>query len=71
MFVGKYVPNLVAKKFDVSREYAQLIYTSPRLDKVLKDGTKTTERPLSTPEVCIHNSRRASCLSIRVSRSLD
>jgi fatty acid synthase subunit alpha len=39
MLVGKYIPNLVAKKFDVSREYAQLIYdqtSSPRLDKVLK-----------------------------------
>ena len=39
MLVGKYIPNLVAKTFDVSREYAQLIYdqtSSPRLDKVLK-----------------------------------
>jgi len=39
MLVGKYIHNLVAKKFDVSREYAQLIYaqiSSPRLDKVLK-----------------------------------
>ncbi|KAH9856627.1 fatty acid synthase [Lenzites betulinus] len=37
--VGKYVPNLVAKPFDVSKEYAQLIYDqtlSPRLDKVLR-----------------------------------
>jgi fatty acid synthase subunit alpha, fungi type len=39
MLVGKYIPNLVAKKFDVSREYAQLIYASPRLDKkILKKG---------------------------------
>jgi fatty acid synthase subunit alpha len=39
MLVGKYIPNLVAKPFEVSREYAQLIYdqtSSPRLDKVLK-----------------------------------
>ncbi|KAF9490473.1 fatty acid synthetase alpha subunit [Pleurotus eryngii] len=39
MLVGKYIPNLVAKPFDVSQEYAQLIYdqtSSPRLDKVLK-----------------------------------
>jgi hypothetical protein len=26
MLVGKYIPNLVTKKFDVSRECAQLIY---------------------------------------------
>jgi fatty acid synthase subunit alpha len=39
MLIGKYIPNLVAKPFEVSREYAQLIYdqtSSPRLDKVLK-----------------------------------
>jgi fatty acid synthase subunit alpha, fungi type len=39
MLVGRYIPNLVAKPFEVSREYAQLIYdqtSSPRLDKVLK-----------------------------------
>ena len=39
MLVGKYIPNLVAKTFEVSRNYAQLIYnqtSSPRLDKVLK-----------------------------------
>ena len=39
MLVGKYIPNLVAKPFEVSREYAQFIYdqtSSPRLDKVLK-----------------------------------
>lgn len=39
MLVGKYIPNLVAKPFGVSKEYAQLIYdqtSSPRLDKVLK-----------------------------------
>jgi fatty acid synthase subunit alpha len=35
----KYIPNLVAKTFEVSRDYAALIYeqiSSPRLDKVLK-----------------------------------
>jgi len=39
MLVGKYIPNLVARPFEVSREYAQLIYdqtSSPRLDKVLR-----------------------------------
>jgi fatty acid synthase subunit alpha, fungi type len=39
MLVGKYIPNLIAKPFKVSQEYAQLIYdqtSSPRLDKVLK-----------------------------------
>ncbi|CAL1716945.1 unnamed protein product [Somion occarium] len=39
MLVGKYVPNLIAKPFQVSKEYAQLIYDqtlSPRLDKVLR-----------------------------------
>ena len=39
MLVGKYIPNLIAKLFDVSREYAQIIYdqtSSPKLDKVLK-----------------------------------
>jgi fatty acid synthase subunit beta len=39
MLMGKYIPNLVARTFEVSREYAQLIYdqtSSPPLDKVLK-----------------------------------
>ncbi|KAI0311286.1 acyl transferase domain-containing protein, partial [Amylostereum chailletii] len=39
MLEGKYVPNLVAKPFAVTKEYAQLIYdqtSSPRLSKVLK-----------------------------------
>lgn len=39
MLIGKYVPNLVAKPFEVSLEYAQLIYdqtSSPRLDKILR-----------------------------------
>ena len=39
MLVGKYIPNLIAKPLDVSREYAQIIYdqsSSPKLDKVLK-----------------------------------
>ncbi|KAH7106327.1 fatty acid synthase [Auriculariales sp. MPI-PUGE-AT-0066] len=40
MLVGKYVPNLVAKPFEVSKDYAQMIYdqtSSPRLDKVLRN----------------------------------
>ena len=39
MLTGKYIPNLVAKPFEVTREYAQMIYdqtSSPLLDKVLK-----------------------------------
>jgi len=39
MLVGKYIPNLIAKPFQVSRKYAHIIYdqtSSPRLDKVLK-----------------------------------
>ena len=39
MLVGKYIPNLIAKPFQVSREYAQIIYdqtSSPHFDKVLK-----------------------------------
>ncbi|KAH9950013.1 fatty acid synthase [Amylocystis lapponica] len=37
--IGKYVPNLVAKPFQVTKDYVQLIYDqtlSPRLDKVLR-----------------------------------
>jgi len=37
--IGKYVPNLVAKPFEVSKDYIQLIYDrtlSARLDKVLR-----------------------------------
>ena len=37
--LGKYIPNLIAKPFDISREYARIIYDqtfSPKLDKVLK-----------------------------------
>ncbi|KAF8843701.1 hypothetical protein BDN67DRAFT_963867 [Paxillus ammoniavirescens] len=39
MLIGRYIPNLVAKPFAITKEYAQLIYnqtSSPRLDKVLK-----------------------------------
>ncbi|KAG8716660.1 3-oxoacyl-[acyl-carrier-protein] synthase [Ceratobasidium sp. 394] len=38
LLVGKYIPNLIAKPFEVTQEYAQIIYdqtSSPRLDKVL------------------------------------
>ena len=40
MLIGKYVPNLIAQPFAITREYAQRIYdqtSSPRLDKVLKN----------------------------------
>lgn len=39
MLIGRYVPNLIARPFEISKEYAQLIYDqtlSPRLDKVLR-----------------------------------
>jgi fatty acid synthase subunit beta len=39
LLIGKYIPNLIAKPFDVSRDYAQLLYdqtSSPRLDKALR-----------------------------------
>ena len=39
MLVGKYIPNLIAQPFDVSREYIDTIYDqtqSPRLEKVLR-----------------------------------
>lgn len=37
--IGKYIPNLIAEPFQVSREYAQKIYDqtqSPRLEKIFK-----------------------------------
>ena len=39
MLVGRYIPNLIAKPFEVTKEYAQIIYdqtSSPRLDKVFQ-----------------------------------
>ena len=39
MLVGRYIPNLIAKPFEVTKEYAQIIYdqtSSPRLNKVLR-----------------------------------
>jgi hypothetical protein len=33
MVVGKYIPNLVPKSFDVLREYAQIIYIVPTLQQ--------------------------------------
>ena len=50
MLVGRYIPNLVAKPFAVTKEYAQLIYdqtSSPRLDKVLK---KWDQESWASPE---------------------
>ena len=38
MLIGKYIPNLVAKPFEISRPYIEMIYNqtnSPRLEKVL------------------------------------
>ncbi|KAH8100945.1 fatty acid synthase [Cristinia sonorae] len=39
MLIGRYVPNLIAKPFELTKEYIQIIYDqtlSPRLDKVLR-----------------------------------
>ena len=43
MLVGRYIPNLIAKPFEVTKEYAQIIYdqtSSPRLDKVIRNWDK-------------------------------
>ncbi|KAF9502982.1 hypothetical protein BS47DRAFT_1310401 [Hydnum rufescens UP504] len=40
LLISKYIPNLIAKPFEISWEYAQIIYdqtSSPHLDKVLKN----------------------------------
>ena len=39
MLIGRYVPNLIAKPFQLTKDYVQIIYDqtlSPRLDKVLR-----------------------------------
>jgi len=43
MLVGRYIPNLIAKPFEVTKEYAQIIYdqtSSPRLEKVIRKWDK-------------------------------
>ncbi|THV02954.1 hypothetical protein K435DRAFT_852388 [Dendrothele bispora CBS 962.96] len=50
MLIGKYIPNLIAKPFEVALDYAQTIYgqtSSPRLDKVLK---KRDQEKRGSPE---------------------
>lgn len=52
--IGKYIPNLIAEPFEVSREYAQKIFDqtqSPRLEKIFKaweqddwDSTENRQR---------------------------
>jgi fatty acid synthase subunit alpha len=40
MLIGKYIPNLIAKPFETSRDYTQIIYdqtSSPKLDRVLRN----------------------------------
>ena len=52
MLMGRYIPNLIAKPFDVTKEYAQIIYdqtSSPRLDKVLR---KWDEEEWGSAEQC-------------------
>lgn len=53
--VGKYIPNVTAKPFEISKEYFQEVYNltgSPRLAKVLEDWDQyenaTGDRRLST-----------------------
>ena len=39
MLVRRYIPNPIAKPFEVTREYAQVIYnqtSSPRVDKLIR-----------------------------------
>jgi fatty acid synthase subunit beta, fungi type len=53
--VGKYIPNVTAKPFEISKEYFEEVYkltSSPRIAKVLEDwdkyeagGTESTLRP--------------------------
>ncbi|KAF7505865.1 hypothetical protein GJ744_012487 [Endocarpon pusillum] len=53
--VGKYIPNVTAKPFELSKEYFEEVYkltSSPRIAKVLEDwdkyeagGTESTPRP--------------------------
>jgi hypothetical protein len=54
MLVGKYIPNLVTKKFDVFREYAQLIYdqTSSPLKKWDRDNPFPTSLLPSLLHLC-------------------
>jgi len=43
MLIGKYIPNLIAKPFETSRDYTQIIYdqtSSPKLGKVLSNWDK-------------------------------
>jgi len=78
MLVGKYIPNLVAKSFEVSREYAQLIYdqtSSPRLDKVLKkwdhDNWASAEQRQTLAYIILVEFKLLSRLSVCFSRAMD
>ncbi|KDN47732.1 hypothetical protein K437DRAFT_273590 [Tilletiaria anomala UBC 951] len=51
LLINRYIPNLIAKPFELSKSYAEIIFNqtdSPRLDRVLKnwdrDGWGTPER---------------------------
>ena len=73
MLVGKYIPSLVAKKFDVSQgNTCSLSMTRHHLrvsTTCSKNRTKTARHTLSN--ACIHNPHQASCLPVCVSRLLD
>ncbi len=51
LLIGRYIPNLIAKPFELSKEYAEIIFNqtdSPRLERVLKnwerDGWASPEK---------------------------
>ena len=74
ILVGKYIPNLIAKPFGISREYAQIIYdqtSSPKLDKVLKKWEQEKWASAETAKACLYYPRRTPCLSIRFACPLD
>ncbi|EEP79612.1 predicted protein [Uncinocarpus reesii 1704] len=57
--VGKYIPNLIAKPFQLSKEYIKGVYAhthSPVLEKVLRDMEATTGDALSALDRCGHSS---------------
>ena len=57
ILAGKYIPNLIAKPFEVSREYTQLFFTT--------NGDNTTRLALPITKNLYH-SRRVARLPVRV-----
>ena len=73
LLVEKYIPNLIAKLFQVTKEYAQVIHdqrhrsVSTRFSRI---GNKILGRPIAAPEACLYHPRRAPCIPVRFSRAL-